>query len=61
MTGNAQALFDRVDLRIGAASIDTRVEARDEDFRSERFFDVGTRCKCDRLVDRSCGDNGQMT
>ncbi len=30
--------FDRIDVRIDAASIDTKVEARDEDLCSERFF-----------------------
>jgi polyisoprenoid-binding protein YceI len=33
-------LFGHVEVRIDAASIDTNVEARDEDLRSARFFDV---------------------
>ena len=37
---NADKLFDEIDVQIDAASIDTNVEARDQDLRSARFFDV---------------------
>jgi len=37
---DAEHLFGHVEVRIDAASIDTNVEARDEDLRSARFFDV---------------------
>lgn len=40
VTDNAKALFDRIDVRIDAAGIDTGVGARDEDLRSARFFDA---------------------
>lgn len=35
-----ERLFDRLDVRIDAASIDTALEMRDEDLRGGRFFDV---------------------
>jgi len=35
-------LFEGIDVRIDAASIDTNVAARDEDLRSGRFFDVAS-------------------
>ena len=36
----SEQLFDRVSARVEAASVDTKVAARDEDLRSPRFFDV---------------------
>lgn len=42
VTDDAERLFDRIDARVDAASVDTKVEARDEDLRSDRFFDVRT-------------------
>ena len=39
---DADRLFEGIDVRIDAASIDTNVQARDEDLRSGRFFDVAS-------------------
>jgi hypothetical protein len=33
-------LFEQIEISLEAASIDTKVESRDEDLRHERFFDV---------------------
>jgi polyisoprenoid-binding protein YceI len=41
VTSDPERLFSDAEVRIDASSIDTNVEARDEDLRSERFFDVG--------------------
>jgi polyisoprenoid-binding protein YceI len=40
ITDDPEHLFGHVEVRIDAASIDTNVEARDDDLRSARFFDV---------------------
>ena len=39
---DAESLFESVDASFDAASIDTHVQARDNDLRSERFFDAET-------------------
>lgn len=40
VTDDRSAPFDRIEVDIDAASVDTKVDARDDDLRSERFFDV---------------------
>jgi len=42
VTGDAERLFGWIDVRVDAASVDTKVEARDDDLRSERLFGVGS-------------------
>jgi len=42
VTADAERLFDRIEVRVDAASVDTKVEARYEDLRSDRSFDVLT-------------------
>lgn len=42
ITDDAEMLLDRIHVRIEAASVDTGVEARDEDLRSARFFEVAS-------------------
>ena|SRR5690242_12483580 len=39
---DAERLFDSVDASFDAASIDTHMQARDDDLKSERFFDAET-------------------
>lgn len=40
ITDDAERLFDKIEVRVEAASVDTNLDARDEDLRSVRFFDV---------------------
>jgi polyisoprenoid-binding protein YceI len=40
LSDDSERPFDRIAVRVDAASVDTKVEARDEDLRSPRFFDV---------------------
>jgi polyisoprenoid-binding protein YceI len=40
VTDDPDRPFDRIDVRADAASVDTKVEPRDDDLRSPRFFDV---------------------
>lgn len=39
---DAERLFDSVDASFDAASVDTHVQARDNDLKGERFFDADT-------------------
>lgn len=41
VTGDGEQLFDRIEVQVDASTVDTGVEARDEDLRSARFFDTG--------------------
>lgn len=40
VTDDPSRLFDLIEVSIDAASVDTKVDVRDEDLRSARFFDV---------------------
>jgi polyisoprenoid-binding protein YceI len=40
VTDDVERLFARIDVKIEAATIDTNVEARDDDLRGPRFFDA---------------------
>jgi polyisoprenoid-binding protein YceI len=42
VTDDPERRFDLVDVSVDPASIDTQVDARDEDLRSPRFFDVAS-------------------
>ena len=42
VTDDPDRLFDRIDVSIEAASVDTTLEMRDEDQRSPRFFDIAS-------------------
>jgi len=60
VTHEPERLFDRVEVNVEAASIDTNFELRDEDLRGPRFFDVtkhpSLRFRGD--TSRRTGDNG---
>jgi polyisoprenoid-binding protein YceI len=64
VTDDPERLFDRVDVRIEAASVDTQIEARDEDLRGKRFFDATRFPRLSfhsRTVDRAGEDNWTIT
>lgn len=42
VTDDVEMLFDQIEVRVDASSVDTKVEARDEDLRSARFFETAS-------------------